>query len=300
MHRDGSATREARVVFCDLHLHSDCSDGTTPPAQVVRLAAAARMRSIALTDHDTLDGVPEAIEEGRRVGVHVVPGVELSLDHERGTFHMIGLGVDLDNPDLLAGIARIRGARDGRNDGVLQRLAELGVPVSAEELAEEAGDAVVGRPHLATVMLRRGYVVSVQDAFDRYLGRGAPAYVERDRMTLAEAVAAVHGAGGATVLCHPHTLGFDPGVASRRAELVSFLRQCATAGLDAMEVRCGSFTRAAEKVWESVCRDAGLLRSGGSDFHGDRKPGLRVGVGRGRMRVPHEWLDALLLRAAAR
>lgn len=287
-------------MFCDLHLHSDRSDGTTPPRDVVRMAAAARLGSMALTDHDTLEGVSEAIDEGRKRGVRVVPGVELSLDYDHGTFHMIGLGVDAGNAALLAGVARIRGARDGRNDGLLRRLDELGVPISAEELAEEAGDAVVGRPHVATVMLRRGHVSSVQEAFDRYLGRGRPAYVERDRMTLGEAVELVRGAGGATVLCHPPTLGFDPGVASQRVRLVAFLRECAALGLDAMEVRCGSFSRSAEKVWEAICRDAGLMRSGGSDFHGDRKPGLAVGVGRGRMRVPHDWLEALLERAATR
>lgn len=290
--RSGSAA-------CDLHLHTDRSDGTTPPRDLVGLAADARLAVMAVTDHDTFDAVEQAQDEGRRRGIRVVPGVELSLDH-RGTFHMIALAVDPGNAEIRRVAETLREGRTGRNAAVFARLAELGAPVDPDAVARLAGGDVVARPHIAQALVAAGHVRGFQEAFDRYLGKGAPAYVDRPRVELADAVAAVRSAGGVSVVCHPFTLGYDTADTAGEAELRSFLRGLAAAGVDAMEVRCTPFGASEEAWWESVAADVGLLPSGGSDFHGSRKAGVRVGTGRGRLRVPVEWFEALEERASGR
>ena len=279
---------------CDLHTHSTFSDGTVAPAEVVRRARDARLVALALTDHDTFDGIDEALDAGARLGVRVVPGIELSLPHA-GTFHMIGLGVDPANARLRAAADLLRDGRGPRNAIIVAKLRALGIDLTIEEVEAEAGGDVVARPHFARVLLKKHVVGSLQDAFERFLKKGAPAYADRPRVELGEAVAAVRDAGGSTIVCHPFTLGFDEDDA-----IVTELRRLAAAGVDAVEVRCGSSTKTEIARWERLGAEAGLLPSGGSDFHGDNKPDLKVGVGRGRLRVPVEWLDALEARASAR
>jgi len=283
------------TALCDLHVHSTCSDGTVAPAEVVRRGREARLAAMALTDHDTFDGVPEALEAGRKHGIRVVPGIELSLPHQ-ATFHMIGLAVDPGNARILAVAAALREGRGPRNLEIVGKLRALGVDVTIEEVAAEAGGDVVARPHFARVLVKRRVFGSLQEAFDRFLKKGAPAYAERTRVDLSEAVAAIRDAGGASVVCHPFTLGHGDDDAATLAEL----RALAAAGVDAVEVRCGRSTPSDIARWEGLARDAGLLPSGGSDFHGDNKPDLKIGRGRGRLRVPLEWLEALEDRAKRR
>lgn len=279
---------------CDLHTHSTCSDGTVPPREVVRLAKEARLDAVALTDHDTFDGVAEASDEGAKRGIRVIPGVELSLPHE-GTFHLIALGVDPSSAGIRGVADRLREGRGPRNQEIIRRLREAGFDVTIEEVEREAQGAVVARPHFARVLVKRGFVTSFHEAFDRWLGKGRPCYADRARVTLAEAVSAAHAAGGATVVCHPYTLGL-----ADDAAFVAFLKECGAAGVDAVEVRTGAGTASDERRWEAVAGAAGLLPSGGSDFHGENRPDLKIGSGRGRLHVPVEWLEALLERARAR
>lgn len=279
---------------CDLHVHSTRSDGTVPPRDVVRLAAEARLDAVALTDHDTFDGVAEACAEGERRGIRVVPGVELSLPHE-GTCHVIALAVDPAHPRIAALAERLRSGRDPRNHEIVRRLNALGIDVTYEEVAREAGGDVVARPHFARVLVKRGRVREPQEAFDLWLGKGRPAYVDRDRVGLADVVGAAREAGGVTILCHPGTLGFRSD-----AEYFAWLSDARAAGLDAMEVRTGSTTGSDGARWEKLADRAGLLPSGGSDFHGENRPGVKIGSGRGRLRVPTAWLDALDARRASR
>jgi predicted metal-dependent phosphoesterase TrpH len=264
------------------------------PAEVVRRAKSANLAAMALTDHDTFDGVAEALDAGPRLGVRVVPGIELSLPHA-GTFHMIGLAVDPANARLAAVADLLNDGRGPRNRAIVAKLVALGVDIAIEEVEAEAAGDVVARPHVARVLVKKRVVGSIQEAFDRFLKKGAPAYADRARVELADAVAAIRDAGGASVLCHPFTLGFEDDDAIR-AEL----RRLAAAGVDAVEVRCGRSTPAEIARWEGLARDAGLLPSGGSDFHGDNKPDLKVGTGRGKMRIPLEWLEALEERARNR
>jgi predicted metal-dependent phosphoesterase TrpH len=290
----GRGTRSVPAGHCDLHVHSSRSDGTVPPADVVRLARDAHLDAVALTDHDTLDGAAEAADAAARIGIRFVPGVELSIPHD-GTFHLVALGVDPASADLVRVAEALREGRGPRNAEIVERLRALGLDVTLEEVVREAGGDVVARPHIARVLVRRGFARDAQDAFDRWLAKGRPAYVDRPRPTLAEAVAAARRAGGATVVCHPHTLGFRDD-----DSFVAFLASCRDAGVDAVEVRTGRTSEADERRWESIADRAGLLPSGGSDFHGENKPELKVGSGRGRLRVPTRWLDALLDRARSR
>lgn len=279
---------------CDLHLHSTCSDGTVAPADVVRLAYEAHLEAMALTDHDTFDGVAEAVEAGHRWGVRVLPGVELSLPHV-GTFHMIALGVEPTHAAIAGVAATLRDGRGPRNREIVARLRALGMDVTEAEIEAEAGGDVIARPHIARVLVKKGYARDAYDAFDRFLGKGQPCYVDRPRVEVAEAVAAARAAGGVTIVCHPHTLGFKDD-----ASALQFLVTCRDAGVDAVEVRLGTSAPADDRRWESLADRAGLLPSGGSDFHGENKPGVRVGAGRGRLDVPMAWLDALMERAATR
>lgn len=279
---------------CDLHVHSTRSDGTVPPRDVARLAAEARLDAFALTDHDTFDGIAEAADEGARRGIRVVPGVELSVPHE-ATCHVIALGVDPAHPSIAAVADRLRGGRGARNREIVARLRALGLDVTLEEVAREAGGDVVARPHFARVLVKRGFVRTPQEAFDRWLAKGREAYVDRDRVGLAETCAAARAAGGAAILCHPGTLGLPDD-----ASFLAWLTAARAEGLDAMEVRTGTTSPAEETRWRSLADRAGLLPSGGSDFHGENRPGVKIGSGRGRLRVPTAWLDALLALAASR
>lgn len=289
---------------CDLHVHSTRSDGTVPPAEVVRLAKEARLEAVALTDHDTFDGWEEARLAGARNGIRVVAGAELSLtfgegpgEPERGTLHMIALGVDPAHPAIVGLADRLRGGRGPRNEEIVAKLRAMGHDVTLAEVEREAGGRVVARPHVARVLVKKGIAGSLQDAFDRFLAKGRPAYADRDRVTVREAVDATRASGGASVLCHPFTLGYDE---KDDDLLLAFLGRCRDDGVDALEVRTGRNTAADDRRWEGIAERVGLLPSGGSDFHGALKPGLRIGSGRGRLRVPTGWLEALLARAASR
>lgn len=272
----------------DLHTHSRASDGMLAPAAVVRAAKEAGLLAVALTDHDTTDGIPEALDEGRRLAIEVVPGVELSLDCESGSFHLIGLFVDPGNDALGGLLRRIREGRRERNFRMVSRLGCLGVPVSIEEVVAIAGGEVVARPHFARALHARGHVGGFKEAFDRFLRKGGPAYVERWRPAAAEAIAAVRAAGGTAVLCHPHTLGLGDG--DRLAEFLGGLVPC---GLGAIEVWYPDYDRRQTEAYTALARRFGLALSGGSDFHGLPVSDSRLGVGRGGLAIPDAALDAL-------
>lgn len=236
-------------------------------------------------------GVAEAQAEGERVGVEVIPGVEISLDCDRGTFHLIGLFVDPENVALAATLGDIRHGRKDRNRRLTERLAELGMPVDLDEVTAYAGGEVVARPHFARAMIERGYAADNQDAFDRFLAKGRPAYVERTRLGAEEALSLVRAAGGVSVLCHPFTLDLEEDALRR------FVRETAALGLDAMEVRYSAPDRAREVQWRRIAEETGLLESGGSDFHGHTKKDKRLGLRAKTLEIPMSVADALRVRA---
>jgi predicted metal-dependent phosphoesterase TrpH len=186
----------------DLHTHSTASDGKLSPAELIRHAHAMGIEVIALTDHDTLSGLEEASEEAAKVGIELIPGIEISAENNPGTLHMLGYFVDPSDAELVETLSWLRGGRDDRNRMILTKLGELGCPLQWEDVASLAGGESMGRPHIATAMLNRGYVATFKEAFDRYLGKGGSAYTDRDKMTPEISIKHIRSAGGLPVLAH--------------------------------------------------------------------------------------------------
>ena len=269
--RDGLARNGG---FVDLHMHSTASDGSLPAAEVVVAASRARLDAIALTDHDTLDGVPEAAEAGGRLGVRVVPGVELSA-HDRGEVHLLGLHISRVEA-LEARLAGFREARRVRAVRIVERLNQLGVPVTMNDVMEHAGTGAVGRPHVARALVSLGRARDQREAFDRWLGAGKPAYVEKQYLGMREAITLVHEAGGIAVLAHP-------GPAATRARL----EELRALGLDGVEVRHPGHSAEDIARIGALANHLGLLPSGGSDWHGASEGQRTIGC----MNVPESWLE---------
>lgn len=275
--------------FCDLHLHSHCSDGTDSPTELVRKAKVLGLGAIALTDHDTMNGVAEALVEGKVHGVKVIAGVELSVESPSGPIHLLGYGCSTESQPLRDAMERIVRGRDERNALILEKLARLGKPLMREELAVSAVDGeVIGRPHIARAMLERGYVKSMDEAFQVYLKRNAKAYADRYRPTSAEAIEWIHRAGGVAVLAHP---GFCKHIAVSPVELVDIVRP---ERLDGVECYYTYHTVELTERLLARCKKHSLLATGGSDYHGSTKPQVQLGIGAGRLRVPIELAYALI------
>jgi predicted metal-dependent phosphoesterase TrpH len=270
----------------DLHTHSSYSDGSFSPGQLVQLAKDKGLRAIALTDHDTVAGLEEAIAAGKELDVEVVPGVEISAQYPPGTMHILGYYLRPSHPELLAALEKLQKARAARNPKIIERLRALGLEISWTEVLNLSGGQV-GRPHIAQVLLHRGYVSSINEAFSRYLKKGAIAYVEKFRFPPHEAIAMIRNAGGLAALAHPFTLGVG-----NPQELTSLVRELQAMGLEGMEVFYPEHTEEMTAVYQDVAKGLGLLYTGGSDFHGDLKNGSDLGVG---VETPN--LDYALLQA---
>jgi predicted metal-dependent phosphoesterase TrpH len=287
----------------DMHAHTTASDGDQSPSELVRRASEIGLTAIAVTDHDTTAGVAEALEAGRRLGVQVIPGIELSAEVERGQCHILGYFIDPQSPPLLTRLHEVVDNRNKRNGKIVGKLQALGFNVTLEEIEAEAGGQVVARPHFAKVLLRKGHVGSMQEAFDVYLGKGAKAYVERDRLTQEEAISLLHEAGGVAVLAHPNNLKRDP------QETEAFIAEMKEMGLDGMEARYNLHTPDDTARYLAMAQRLGLLTSGGSDFHGPTvKPRVflghvehshpeDIGVEGGGQPAPLEILEALQAKA---
>jgi len=270
----------------DLHTHSTASDGTFSPTELLRAAAEAGLAAIALTDHDTLDGLPEARTEADRLGIELVPGCELSLEYAGLPTHMLALFVDNPAGAVAGELTRVMLARGRRNERMVEKLRTVGVHLDMADVASYA-DGVVGRPHIAQAMLAAGVVQSFEEAFARFLGQGGSAHIPKEKLTPRQAIDAVHADGGLAILAHPYLLTQQP------RHLETILRELKGLGLDGVEV---FYTEHSERYTSEVARLAeslGLLKSGGSDFHGAVKPGVRLGRGRGALFVPGGLLDAM-------
>ena len=277
-------TSNAAVVdatrHIDLHLHSTASDGIQPPEVVVHSARAAGLRAIALTDHDTVDGIPAATGAAAESGLTLVPGVELSAYDGAHEVHILGLHLrDVD--DMRSALAVFRVARRERAEGIVRRLNELGVRITFDDVLAVAKDAAIGRPHVARAMVENGWAMDLRDAFDRYLGAGRPAYLEKRRITIPEAIALIHRCGGISVLAHPGADGDR-----------EHLEAMAAFGLDGVEVIHPSHSPDDRARLLALSRHLNLVPSGGSDSHGSAD-GIRVV---GAMKVPGDWLDVQLER----
>jgi 3',5'-nucleoside bisphosphate phosphatase len=250
----------------DLHLHSTASDGSDPPAQVVALAERNGVEVIALTDHDSLEGVEIAEERARAAGIRLIPGVELSVSEGGMDVHVLAYGFERREPGLLAALERYRRSRHERARKILTRLKGHGIRIPIEEIEAIAAGGALGRPHIAEALMQGGYVETFHEAFQRFLGHHAPAYVAKQTVTLEEAVEIVRDAGGVTVLAHPATLNRD--------QWIAFL---ASRGLDGIEVWHSKHAAADVARYEGIARRHGLLKTGGSDYHGERTPDVSIG-----------------------
>jgi len=278
----------------DLHSHTTASDGSLAPEELVRLAKQQGVTTLAVTDHDTIASLARAMAEGKQVGVEVIPGIEISCLYGETELHILGYFIIPDDPRLEPALARYRASREDRNPRIVQRLQELGCALTYAEVKAAAGTATVGRPHIAQALVRKGYVNSVSEAFDRYLADDAPAYLPRRLPSSAEAIGLLRQVGGIPVLAHPV-------YTSRLKE--PFEQVCATLkglGLLGIEALYSSHNRQQTERYRSISRNQGLLVTGGSDFHGETKPNLLVGTGYGNLAVPSDLLEPMRALAAGR
>ncbi len=270
--------------YIDLHTHSIYSDGSMTPAELVRHAKDEGLSAIALSDHDSIGGVAEALEEGKRIGIEVIPAIELSAEAETET-HILGYYIDINNPSLLEKLEYVRQVRREREEEICEKLRGLGFDVSMEEVEELAETDVLCRAHFAKLMVAKGYVESVKQAFDLYLANGRPAYSGRQAMTDEEAVKLIAEAGGVSFLAHLH-LTRKP-----HDELVSFVKRLKDAGLCGIEGYYTEYTPELQDEFQTLARDLDMPISGGTDFHGAFKPHISIGRGLGNMSIPYSLLD---------
>lgn len=248
----------------DLHTHSTASDGLHAPAEVVRKAAEAGLGAMALTDHDTVAGVPEALAAGADCGVVVVPGVEISTTANGLDVHVLGYGMDLGDAGLAKMLRTVREGRGNRNLLILERLSAMGMPLSLGEVEAVAGrsargDRTIGRPHIAQALVDKGWASSVKDAFDRLLGQGKPAYASVPRISPLEAVRCIQLAGGVAVVAHPGLYGDD-----------DLTRSLLEGGADGLEAYHSDHDETEERKYAKMAAAAGKFVTGGSDFHGEK------------------------------
>lgn len=279
----------------DLHTHTTHSDGSASPEELIARASSKGARSIAITDHDTVDAFAEAQAAADRFAIEFVPGVEISADFSPGTMHILGYCVDDESTVLKEKLATLKNAREKRNPEIARRLEALGFDISYAEVVQAANNYVVGRPHFARLLVERGYVRSIQEAFDRLLKKGAPAYVEKARLTPADSIELIHRAGGVAVLAHPYQLKLPSYEAV--SELVSEL---AALGLDGIEANYSRHSPAERSAYSEIAMRHHLLVTGGSDYHGSYKPDIDIVTGLGDLEVPYELLEALKARAKDR
>jgi predicted metal-dependent phosphoesterase TrpH len=270
--------------FVDLHMHSTASDGSRAPADVVLAARKASLAAIALTDHDSVAGLAEAREAGARLDVRVINGVELSAVEGDTETHILGLHL-ADTGVLDRGLGELRNMRERRATRIVERLNELGVQVEYADVLSQANGGALGRPHVARAMVASGWATDLRDAFDRYLGAGRPAYVAKDQLSMPDAIAMIHAAGGLAVLAHPGSFG----TRERLEALVQL-------GLDGVEVKHPGHSSSDTTRLKGLVALLGLVPSGGSDWHGAAEGPRTIGM----MQVPPEWLAMQDARVASR
>jgi len=275
-------------MIVDLHTHSTASDGSVSPDELVQLAKRARISILAITDHDTQAGVAEAMEAGRRTEIEVVPGVELSLEHDSGGMHLVVLWLEPGSGPLQDRLSELQSGRNPRNERIVELLNESGMTLTMDEVLEESGGGTVGRPHIAAVMVRHGYVPDIRAAFDLWLARDRPAYVGRPRLEPELAIELARSSRAVPVLAHPHTLGI-----TTAGEMAALLERLRDAGLVGLEALYASYHRHEREGYSDLARRFGLAVSGGSDYHGAYKPGLELGTGYGDLVVPDELAEEL-------
>lgn len=280
-----------RHTMIDLHCHSTASDGSCSPARLVAEAERIGLKALALTDHDTTAGLSEFMAAGSGSTVETIPGIELAACDENNrnlSFHIVGLFIREHSPQLDALLKQVIAWRIERNLAIVSKLSEMGFPITIDEVQDLAGQAVIGRPHIAMILLDKGIVTSLQNAFDRLLSTGKPGYVFRRVPTPLQTISAIHSAGGIAVWAHPFTRGNYTNMQMRRIAVT--LKDM---GLDGMEAYYPLHTATQVRTALDICKGLALAPSGGSDFHGLRKSDIALGTGKGKLCVPDDLLAGL-------
>ncbi len=272
----------------DLHTHSNRSDGSDEPAELVRKAVAKNLSAVALTDHDTLEGIDEAQQAANELPIELVPGVEISCEWAPGAMHLVVLFLEPEEGPLQDRLQELQTSRSQRNYRIADRLRRLGIDITMEEVIAESRVGVVGRPHFAAILVRKGVVADIPTAFQDYLGNQAPAYVPRLRLEPEEAISLARASGAVPILSHPHTLGH-----TAADEYAATYRRLTTAGLVGIDAYYGDYAPEEREELAAIARSFGLIPSGGSDYHGSYKEGLELGSGRGDLVVPDSVLEEL-------
>ena len=274
----------------DLHTHTTASDGRLTPRQLISRAEDMGLEAVAITDHDTLDGIAPADEYARRIGMPFIPGIEISAEYgPAGTMHILGYFVDESAPGFSDTLAFLKQARSKRNPLIIERLKSCGVDVSMEDVRREAGSAQIGRPHFARAIVKKGFAASIPEAFERFVKKGAPCYVNKERLLPERAIELIRKARGIPVLAHPKTLNMDI-----LRELPLLLGRLKETGLMGLEAYYYAHSKAEEEHFLRLSRKLSILATGGSDFHGDNKPRVALGKGNGNLFVPREVYDLLV------
>ena len=271
----------------DLHTHTHFSDGSVSPTALVELALQQNVSILAITDHDTTEGLPEAMEAAQRLPLEIIPGIELSTEFQGRETHMLGYFINHADPRLQARLQRLRATRVDRLHHILDRLHSLKMEISFAEVEHVAGGGTIGRPHIAQMLIEKGYVKGIKEAFDRFLGVRGAAYVRRVVPEAAEIMTWITEAGGIPILAHPYWEGLN---ADKTA---ASCRTLVDQGLRGLEVFYGAFSARQISLNLNLARKFDLLMTGGSDFHGAFKPEISVGTGRGSLRVPPTLIDHL-------
>ena len=269
----------------DLHVHSTASDGTKTPTQVIMEAKRVGLKAMALTDHDTCNGLKEACEAAKGV-LEFVPGIEISCSRDKDKeLHMLGLYIDYNNAFFLDFVNELSRSRIERNHKMISLITAQGFDITMDEMAEKFGNVTITRAHFARILLDKGYVKSINEAFDKYLGDGKPCYMQRERVNPKEAIDIIHKAGGLAILAHPMLYKLD------RVETKKLIGSLVNMGLDGVEALYSTHTESDEIFLRTLAKELSICYSGGSDYHGDNKPLISLGTGRGGLKIGYHILE---------
>ena len=277
------------MEYIDFHVHSNFSDGTCTPKQLIELAEEKQLYAFALTDHDTVEGIPHLLEAAVNATVKVIPGPELStayLESEQDV-HVLGYNIDYHSASFLKHLKNFVDERTSRNKKMLARLHDAGYDISFEQVERAYPDAVITRAHFARFMVEKGYASSMKEAFQKYLAKDTPYYVKRQLITPMEAVTLIKEAGGIAALAHPLLYGFDD---EQLCKLIAKMKDC---GLDGIEAIYSLHSPDDEQYVKKLAQKFDLAISGGSDFHGTNKPDIQLGSGKGNLAIPKTLIKEL-------
>jgi hypothetical protein len=271
----------------DLHTHSTASDGSLSPEELVRAGKKAGLRALALTDHDTVSGLHQALLAGQEQGLEVIPGCELSVQSPKGFMHLLGLWIPVRPPKLQATLAWLQDMRRQRNERIMAALRSLGISIADREVKEQAKGESIGRPHIAQTLVHKGVVDSLEQAFARFVGSTGQAYVPKVKLSAGQAISILKQEQATVILAHPYSLRMT------NQELTAHLKHMQAMGLDGLEVYYPEHTAEQTRLYASLARDLNLVLSGGSDFHGRIKPDISLGRGRGDLDLPYSLVEKM-------